>query len=103
MPVTTSPAARRAVVDDSVAVLYTGQLLDGTVFDASSQHGNKPYSFKLGRSQVIQGWHEGIALMHQGDKATLLIPPALGYGARGSRTIPSNAVLRFDVELVSVK
>lgn len=104
VPITTNPSAVQAAAGKTVEVLYTGQLLDGTVFDASSRHGNVPFSFGLGRREVITGWDEGIALMHKGDKATLLIPSALGYGPNGyPPAIPSNAVLRFEVELVDVK
>ncbi|UOQ73947.1 FKBP-type peptidyl-prolyl cis-trans isomerase [Hymenobacter cellulosilyticus] len=89
----------------TVSVLYTGMLLDGTVFDATSKRGNTPFSFKLGARQVITGWDEGIALMNKGSKATLLIPSRLAYGSQGAGggTIPPNTVLRFDVELVDVK
>ena len=86
-----------------VSVHYEGKLLDGTVFDSSFNRG-KPIDFKLGVGQVIQGWDEGIALMKVGGKATLTIPPELGYGARGAGgVIPPNATLVFDVELVAVK
>ncbi|GAC1367054.1 MAG: FKBP-type peptidyl-prolyl cis-trans isomerase [Hymenobacter sp.] len=104
LPVATDPTAVRATAGKTVAVLYTGRLMDGTVFDASSKHGNTPFSFVLGRGQVIAGWDEGIALMHKGDKGVLLIPSALGYGPSGAgSSIPPNAVLRFDVELTDVK
>ena len=104
VPVTTNTGGTRAVAGKTVSVLYTGALMDGTVFDASSKHGNVPISFVLGQGQVIQGWDEGIALMRKGEKATLLIPSALGYGARGAgSSIPANAVLRFEVELTDVK
>ena len=94
----------RATAGRTVSVLYTGALLDGTVFDASSRHGNTPISFVLGRGQVIAGWDEGIALMRKGEKAQLLIPSSLGYGAQGAgSSIPPNAVLRFEVELTDVK
>ncbi|TDN40637.1 hypothetical protein A8B98_13755 [Hymenobacter sp. UV11] len=90
----------------TVSVLYTGKLLDGTVFDASSQHGNVPLQFVVGATpkQVIPGFDEGIALMHKGDKATLLIPSNLAYGLTGAGTsVPANSVLRFDVEVTDVK
>lgn len=104
VPITTNATAPLATKGQTASVLYTGKLLDGTVFDASSLHGNTPYSFILGNGQVIAGWDEGIALMHKGDKGQLLIPSALGYGPTGSGTaVPANSVLRFDVELVDVK
>ncbi|MBC6992465.1 FKBP-type peptidyl-prolyl cis-trans isomerase [Hymenobacter sp. BT491] len=87
----------------TVSVLYTGSLLNGQVFDASSKHGNVPISFVLGTGQVIPGWDEGIALMSKGSKATLLIPSGLAYGAQGNGPIPADAVLRFQVELVDIK
>ena len=105
VPLTTNPAGVQATAGKTVEVAYTGQLLDGTVFDATSrQPDNKPFPFTLGRGQVIPGWDEGIALMRKGEKSILLIPSALGYGTRGAGggAIPANAVLRFDVELVGV-
>jgi FKBP-type peptidyl-prolyl cis-trans isomerase len=100
----TARTAVKAVPGQIVSVLYAGMLMNGTVFDASSLHGNVPISFELGRGRVIKGWDEGIALMHKGDQGELLIPSALAYGEAGaSPSIPSNAVLRFKVELVDVK
>ena len=93
----------QAEAGKNVSVHYTGKLQDGTVFDSSSSRG-VPISFKLGVGQVIKGWDEGIALMKVGGKAQLIIPPDLGYGARGAGgVIPPNATLVFDVELVDVK
>ena len=85
---------------------YTGWLwvneAKGKKFDSSHDHGS-PFSFALGEQQVIAGWDEGVAGMKVGGKRTLLIPPALGYGARGAGgVIPPNATLLFDVELVEV-
>jgi FKBP-type peptidyl-prolyl cis-trans isomerase len=103
-PITTEPNATRAVAGKTVSVLYTGRLLNGTVFDASSQRNNTPIEFVLGAGRVIPGWDEGIALMRKGERATLLIPSGLAYGGRGAGgSIPPNAVLRFEVELVDVK
>ncbi|WP_177204574.1 FKBP-type peptidyl-prolyl cis-trans isomerase [Hymenobacter arizonensis] len=104
VPVTTNPNAVPATAGKTVSVLYTGQLLDGTVFDATSRRGNVPLEFIVGRAQVIAGFDEGIALMKKGEKATLFIPSALAYGTQGAgATIQPNTVLRFDVELVDVK
>lgn len=87
---------------DIVAVHYTGTLTNGVVFDSSYQR-NEPIQFPLGTGRVIPGWDEGIALMKQGGKAKLRIPPELGYGAQGAGgVIPPNATLLFDVELVDV-
>lgn len=104
VPVTTNASGTAAVAGKTVAVLYTGTLLDNTVFDASSKNGNKPIEFVLGAGRVIKGWDEGIALMHKGEKGVLLIPSALGYGAAGAGSaIPPNTVIKFDVEVTDVK
>ena len=86
---------------DIVSVHYTGTLEDGTVFDSSIE-GGQPYTFVLGQGQVIAGWDQGIAMMREGGKATLIIPPELAYGESGRDQIPPNATLTFDVELVEV-
>lgn len=104
VPVVANAAGTQATAGKSVSVLYTGKLLDGSTFDASSQHGNTPITFTLGAKQVIAGWDEGIALMRQGEKAILLIPSAQAYGPSSPGTsVPANSVLRFDVELTNVK
>jgi peptidylprolyl isomerase len=86
---------------------YTGWLYEngvkGKKFDSSLDRG-KPFEFAIGQRQVIGGWDEGVATMKAGGKRTLIIPPALGYGARGAGgVIPPNATLMFDVELLEVK
>lgn len=97
-------AARR-----KVTVHYTGWLYDentpdnkGKKFDSSRDSG-KPYSFQLGAGHVIKGWDVGVSGMKVGGRRTLIIPPGLGYGARSySNTIPANATLIFDVEMLGV-
>ena len=86
---------------DAVKVHYKGALANGKEFDNSYTRG-QPLPFTLGKGQVIKGWDEGIALLGKGDKATLIIPPSLGYGAvdKGNGLIPANSTLVFDVELV---
>lgn len=93
-----------AFIGQTVSVHYTGWLMDGTKFDSSRDRGS-PLEFALGQGRVIKGWEEGIAGMKVGEKRTLVIPPAIGYGARGTGggLIPPNATLVFKVELVGVQ
>jgi FKBP-type peptidyl-prolyl cis-trans isomerase FkpA len=105
----------KPLAGDTVSVNYTGKLLNGQVFDSSieavaktsglDQPGRtyEPIKFPVGSGQVIKGWDEGLLLLHEGEKATLIIPSALAYGNEGSGPIPPASTLVFDVELVGVK
>ena len=87
----------------NVSVHYRGYLPDNTQFDSSHDRG-KPFVFNVGEGRVIKGWDEAILDMNVGSKRTLIIPPELGYGTRGAgRSIPPNATLIFEVELIDAK
>ncbi len=94
-------------IGQTAVVHYTGWLYNngekGKKFNSSRDRG-QPFEFPLGQGQVIKGWDEGVETMKVGGKRTLVIPPELGYGARGAGgVIPPNAWLIFDVDLVGVK
>lgn len=96
-----------AKAGDTVAMNYTGKLLDGTTFDSNVDpkfNHVQPFVFSLGAGQVIKGWDLGVAGMKVGEKRNLLIKPEDGYGATGAgSSIPPNATLSFDVELLGIK
>ena len=81
------------------SVHYTGRLLDGTVFDSSVKRG-KPFTFNLGKREVILGWDKGVATMKKGEKCLLTCKPDYAYGSRGIGPIPGNSTLEFEVELL---
>jgi FKBP-type peptidyl-prolyl cis-trans isomerase FkpA len=96
-----------AVKGATVQVHYTGWLYEngkrGTKFDSSRDGAGKPFSFDLGAGEVIAGWDEGVQGMKVGGKRELIIPPDLGYGAAGAPgSIPGNATLDFEIELLKV-
>ena len=98
-----NPSGTQPQSGQKVSVHYDGRLIDGTQFDSSYKRG-RPLQFPVGVGQVIPGWDEGIMLLKTGEKATLVIPSELAYGARGAGgVIPPNATLVFDVELVDVQ
>ena len=102
-----SGAGPEARPGHTVSVHYTGWLYNdgqqGAKFD-SSRDRNDPFEFQLGAGMVIEGWDKGVAGMKVGGQRTLIIPPALGYGARGAGgVIPPHATLKFDVELLGVR
>jgi len=93
-----------AKAGDKVTVNYVGRLTNGTIFDASANHGTTGFSFNLGAGQVIKGWDQGVAGMKEGGKRTLLIPAALAYGSQSpAPSIPANSDLIFEVELLKVQ
>lgn len=103
----TTTVGEVAKTGDTVSMNYTGRLQNGAVFDSNVDPKFKhvqPFVFTLGAGQVIAGWDKGIVGMKVGEKKTLTILPADGYGANGiPGTIPPNATLIFDVELLAIK
>ena len=94
---------RQAELGDTATVHYTGWLENGKQFDSSRDRG-EPFSFRVGAGRVIKGWDEGVQGMKVGGKRRLIIPPDLGYGARGAGSvIPPNATLTFEVELLGLR
>lgn len=85
---------------DKVVTHYVGSFIDGKVFDSSVERG-RPAEFPV--EGVIKGWTEALQLMKEGDKWRLFVPPELGYGEKGTGSIPGNTVLVFEVELIEVK
>lgn len=93
---------KAAANGDTLSANYIGTLEDGTKFDSSYDRG-QPLEFVLGSGQLIQGWELGLIGMKEGGKRKLVIPPTLGYGAKGAGgVIPPNATLVFEIELVGI-
>lgn len=92
------PAAKKG---DRVGMRYIGKLTDGKVFDANKK--GKPFSFKLGAGEVIQGWDFGIAGMQVGGERRLTVPANLAYGSKSLPGIPANSTLVFDVKMLEIK
>jgi FK506-binding nuclear protein len=85
-----------------VSVRYIGKLLNGKVFDSNTK--GAPFSFKLGKGEVIKGWDVGVQGMHVGGTRKITCPPAMAYGSRGAPPdIPKNATLTFEVKLLQIK
>lgn len=100
---TSYPDSAKPATGKNVSVHYSGYNMDGSMFDSSVERG-QPYTFPLGKGQVIKGWDEGIAMLREGEKAKLIIPYNLAYGENGKPPqIPAKATLIFDVELVNIK
>lgn len=105
---TTTGSGAEAKAGNTCSMHYTGWLwvngARGARFDSSLDRG-QPFSFRLGAGEVIRGWDEGVAGLKIGGKRTLIIPPQLGYGARGAGggVIPPNATLLFEVELLGLR
>lgn len=86
---------------DKVNVIYVGKLLDGTVFDQATDP-KQPFTFRIRREAVIEGWDQILQLMKRGEKRLVIIPPELAYGTRGQPPkIGRNATLVFEIELLS--
>lgn len=101
--ITKKGAGAQLKAGDNIIVNYTGLLTNGLKFDSSLDR-NEPFSFPLGAGRVIKGWDEGFSKLKIGDHATLIIPPSIGYGARGAGgVIPPDATLIFIVEVIGVK
>jgi FKBP-type peptidyl-prolyl cis-trans isomerase len=88
---------------DKVAVVYTGKLLNGKVFDQNLNRTN-PLTFRVRRNFVIEGWDQVLQLMRLGEKRLVIIPADFAYGSRGQLpNIPPNATLVFDMELIKIE
>ena len=92
------------IIGETLVVNYTGWLQsDGTKFDSSLNPGRTPYEFQLGLGTVIKGWDDGLTNIRVGGKRLLIIPPSMAYGEEGTGSIPPNATLIFEVDLLEIK
>jgi len=94
----TGPMAKKG---NTVRMRYVGKLTDGTVFDKNVS--GKPFTFHLGKGEVIKGWDEGIVGMQAGGERVVTIPANMAYGSRKQGTIPANSTLVFEVKLLEIK
>ena len=88
---------------NTVRVHYRLWLTDGTPIDSSLDNGSRPFEFKLGEGRVVAGWENVVRHLRAGGTYLLVIPPELGYGRQGSRTVPGNATLVFSMEIVGIR
>ncbi len=98
-------SGNKIIAGQTVSLNYTGRLLDGTVFDSNIDpafHHQEPLVFEVGKGAMIRGYDKGVQMLKKGSKATLYIPSTLGYGEGGRPSIPPNAVLIFEVEVLDV-
>lgn len=93
---------RPAAIGDTVFVLYTGKLANGTVFDSNAAQGGTAFSFTLGEGMVIAGWDKGVVGMKVGGERKLSIPSDLGYGQKAQEKIPAGSDLYFDIKLLAL-
>lgn len=91
------------VAGQNAVVNYRGTLTDGTEFDSSYKRNQTFTVENVGKAQVIEGWNKGLIGMKKGEKRRLTIPPTLGYGSSGQGSIPGNATLIFEIELMDIK
>ncbi|KAF8588630.1 hypothetical protein K439DRAFT_1384157 [Ramaria rubella] len=94
-------SGKQAKAGNNVLMRYIGKLPNGSVFDSNTK--GKPFTFRLGKGEVIKGWDQGIAGMHVGGERLLIVPPALGYGNKSQKGIPAGSTLHFECKLVDIK